>query len=546
MAVGMSGAGGLTNVAVSPERAGKFRREGLWTHDTLAGLVAEHADRQRDAIAVIDEFGQRQFRYADLVNDSAAFADFLADSGVGAGSIVSMQLPNRYEAVVVAVAVQSLGAVINPLLPNYRARELTHIFRVATPRVVVTPVHYRGWDYLPMIHEVLAATSVDVIHVVDDGAGPGLRLRDILAAADGAPRTLRAPSDASAVSELIFTSGTEATPKGVMHGEENANFAVRTLFRDLDLDSRCVVWMPSPVGHSTGFNYGVRAALVHGCTLVLQDRWDPADAVALITQYGCGYTLAATTFLADLVQECERTGTRLPTLSRFGCGGAPVPPDLVARADACGIGVLRLYGSTEVLCATWNRPGDILERRMNTDGLPLSDAEIDIRDGEGKPRPRGEPGELWVRSAQASLGFFGDPGRTAAAYDPDGWIRTGDLATIDERGYLTIVGRKKEIIIRGGINIAPREIEDLVAEFPEVARAAVVGLPHPRLGEQACACVVLTHGATLDLPSLIARLEAAGLAKYKLPERLVVMQELPTTASGKVQKHILAAQLAVT
>jgi non-ribosomal peptide synthetase component E (peptide arylation enzyme) len=176
----------------------------------------------------------------------------------------------------------------------------------------------------------------------------------------------------------------------------------------------------------------------------------------------------------------------------------------------------------------------------------LSDTEIDIRDDEGQPMPPDEPGELWVRSAQASLGFFDDPERSAAAYAPDGWVRTGDLATIDERGYLTIVGRKKEIIIRGGINIAPREIEDLVAKFPEVARAAVVGLPHPRLGEQACACVVLTPGATLDLPSLVARLEAAGLAKYKLPERLVVMQELPTTASGKVQKHTLAAQLAVT
>jgi acyl-CoA synthetase (AMP-forming)/AMP-acid ligase II len=295
--------------------------------------------------------------------------------------------------------------------------------------------------------------------------------------------------------------------------------------------------MPSPIGHSTGFNYGVRAALVTGRTLVLQDRWSAADAADLVRRFRGSYTLAATTFLSDLVTECERTGTRLDELTHFGCGGAPVPPDLVQRADAVGICVLRLYGSTEVLCATWNRREDPIEKRMHTDGRALSHTEVEIRDDDGLPAPLSTTGEPHLRGPQCSVGFYEDPERTATTYLPDGWIRSGDLAQLDESGHVTIVGRKKEIIIRGGLNIAPREVEDLISEFPEVARVAVVGLPDERLGERTVAVVVLREGAELTLDTLGQRLLATGLSKYKLPELLHIVPTLPTTPSGKVQKH---------
>jgi non-ribosomal peptide synthetase component E (peptide arylation enzyme) len=224
-----------------------------------------------------------------------------------------------------------------------------------------------------------------------------------------------------------------------------------------------------------------------------------------------------------------------------------VPASLVDRAEAVGIRVLRLYGSTEVLCATWNRRDSPLEKRRHTDGFALQDTDIEVRDEDGRtltPTPA-EPvtGELHIRGPNTSVGFFADPERTSATYLTGGWVKSGDLVRLDADGYLTVVGRKKEIVIRGGINIAPREIEDLISDLPEVRQVAVVGVPDDRLGERCCACVVLHASQHLDLPLLVDRLRAVGLATYKLPERLEILTALPTTASGKVQKHVILQQL---
>ena len=429
---------------------------------------------------------------------------------------------------------------MNPLLPNYRAHELEHVFSTAQPSVIFTPGNYRDCDYVEMMSLVVSRTGVAPLHVVVDEAGFGgdARLLEILdRGTTGHEEWVSSDSDASDVSEVIFTSGTESTPKAVMHTEETANIAARVVFEDLGVGPDQVVWMPSPVGHSTGLNYGTRTALVNGRTLVLQDRWSPSDAIELIRQNGCSYTLAATTFLQGVVEECERTQTRLPEMSHFGCGGAPVPAELVDRAQDVGIVALRLYGSTEALCGTWNRPNSPVEKRRTTDGPALSHTDIAIRDESGVEVDQPGEGELHLRGPNTSVGYYNDPERTAATYREGGWVRSGDLVSIDGDGYVTVVGRKKEIIIRGGLNIAPREIEDMLMSFSEIERAAVVGVPNERLGEKSCACVVLRPGATMDLATMTGRLREAGLAIYKLPEDLRVMESLPSTASGKIQKH---------
>ena len=297
--------------------------------------------------------------------------------------------------------------------------------------------------------------------------------------------------------------------------------------------------MPSPIGHSTGFNYGVRFALYHGLPLVLQDRWDGDVAAALVAEHRCSYTLAATTFLQDLIGAATARRRRAsPRLRFFGCGGAPVPPRLVDAAGGHGIQVLRLYGSHRGArrhvepavvdagaAARHRRRGDEPRRAR---GARRRRAAVGARRGGRAVRPAARTrasGSSPIRSA---------PRRPST---PTAGCARGDLVTIDDDGYLTVVGRKKEIIIRGGINIAPREIEELLVAFPEVERAAVVGLPDERLGERMCACVVLAAGVTLDFDTMVHRLRAAGLATYKLPERLEVLDALPTTASGKIQKH---------
>jgi len=531
---------GLCNRVTPAAQRALYRRANLWNEDTLATRAALWPDAR---IAVVDRNGARRRTYAELRRDALCVAAYLRGLRVGPGSVVSVQLPNVYETVVVALAIQLLGAVINPILPNYREKELAYIFATARPVVIFTPALYRGHDYRTM----LAPIKGGVRHVVVDTEGTGasggdadfdtlLNGGDALHAADfsGAP--------AEAVSELIFTSGTEANPKAIMHTEQTANFSVRAAYRDLELGADDVVWMPSPVGHSTGFNYGLRFALYHGLKLVLQDVWDARAAVRLIRAEGCSYTLAATTFLQDLVETVDAAGERLE-FRCFGCGGAPVPADLVERARRLGIQGLRLYGSTEVLVATWNRQHSASQHLLHSDGLPLTDIELDIRTEDGRSAAPGEAGEIVVRGPNTSVGFFNDTVRTAATYDVAGWVRSGDMAVRDEHGYISIVGRSKEIIIRGGLNIAPREIEEVLLAFPEVERAAVLPVADERLGERCCAALVFRAGHGFGFREMLARLERAGLAKYKWPERLVSLSAMPTTASGKIQKHRIAALL---
>ncbi|HEY1465781.1 MAG TPA: AMP-binding protein, partial [Acidimicrobiales bacterium] len=286
------------DAVTSPATRQRYLDQGLWDDATMAGRVAHHARAKPDAIAVVD--GAGRYSYGRLCSDAAALGAGLIELGAEPGTVVSVQLPNRYEFAVLAVAVQSIGAVINPLLPNYRARELAAAFTTAAPRVIVTPADYRGFDHRSLITGVSEATGIRPHHVVVGGE-PGPQATAYAEVASSTTGSLDA-GRAEAVSELIFTSGTEARPKAIMHTEQTANFSVRVAHDDLGLTGQDVVWMPSPLGHSTGFNYGLRFALYHGLRLVLQDRWSGEEAVDLIDREQCSYTLAATTFLQDMVE----------------------------------------------------------------------------------------------------------------------------------------------------------------------------------------------------------------------------------------------------
>ncbi len=529
------------DIVTTPDRRRVYESAGLWNGETLAGQVAAHAAHAPKRLAVIDMCGQREVTYGELDRDANRMANRLASLGVKAGDVVSVQLPNWYETVVVQVAILKLGAVLNPMLPIYRAKELRHMVTVGGVEVIVTPGVYRSFDHAAMVEEVRATVPSLSRHVTieDPEEDPEAFRRSLEQWPDTPPAHVL---DAAAVSELMFTSGTEAQPKAIMHTEQTTSFSARAAAAALGLGGRDVVWMPSPIGHSTGLNYGVRIALHHGLPLVLQDRWSAEVAAQLIERHRVSYTVAATTFLADLVAYAERAGVDATSLRLFGSGGAAVPPKLVVAAERLGMIVLRLYGSTESLVATWNRPDSSEEKRVETDGLALAHVEVEVRREDGVPLV-GEPGEIYVRGPATAVGLFADPERTAAAFDGDGWLRQGDLGVLDTDGYLTIVGRVKEIIIRGGLNIAPREIEELVIQHPAVQEVAVVGLPHPRLGEQACACVVLRDGASLTLEQLVAYLREQGLSTFKLPERLALLDALPRTSTGKVQKFAIVAGL---
>lgn len=526
--------------SVPPERRLAFESAGYWNELTLVERFDRWAEEQPDALAVIDLDGARQTTFAQLQVDSIKIAHLLQREGIQAGDVVAVQLPNWYEAVAIGLGVLRAGAVLNPLIPIYGAKELGLMLDVGRTRVIFTPDHYRGSDYAERIAEIKRGREPVVRHFMIGDPHHGARsLADLLKDVES-DASLPYPS-AECVSELLFTSGTESMPKAILHSEQTLGYSIRQMGQYLGLQADDVIWMPMPVGHSTGLNYGVRMALYHGLKLVLQDRWDAEVAVRLCETNDVTYTAVSPTFLHDMLGVLRVASTRLPKLRYFGCSGAPIPQGMAEAAAEFGISVLRGYGSTETLAAVKQHPDFPLAKRARTDGKPIPGAEIELRLDNGELARPGIEGEVYLRGPGCCVGFAPLPNQILNNVTNDGWIRSGDLAVFDEDGFLSIVGRKKEIIIRGGMNIAPREIEDLLLQHPQIEAASVLGLPDPRLGETVCACVVPKAEQELDAANVTDHLKGHNLAPYKVPSRIEFMLSLPMTMTGKVKKPELAA-----
>lgn len=489
--------------------------------------AAVRADPSR--VLLID--AEKVLTRGELVEEIALVQERLRGAGVRRGDVVTAQLPNWWETVVLAHAVWGMGAVLNPITPIYRERELTGIIGTARPAVVVVPAEYRGTDHAAMAGRALHAGRVDVPLLVLRGPGGPA------SAIGPAPRAeLTAHTDD--ISVLMFTSGTTGSAKGVLHSHRTLlaeAASIAGLYR-LEGDR---VFMPSPLTHITGLVYGVLMPLLMDGDTALLDVWDPAHAVQVVEQQGCTVCVGATPFLNGLVEEYGRLGQK-SSLKAFVCGGADVPPALVRRGqEVLGSVVARAYGLTEMPTVTCGGPTDTESVRADTDGPPVGSAEVRIRDGEGLPAG---VGELQVRGPELCLGYL-DQEHTRAAFDAEGWFSTGDLARIDETGAVTILGRIKDVIVRAGENLSAPEIESLLLEHPQVAAVAVVGVPDDTVGERACA-IVVARGAPPTLVALTRHLAGYGIARQKFPEHLLVSESLPRTPSGKVQKFLLRAEAA--
>jgi acyl-CoA synthetase (AMP-forming)/AMP-acid ligase II len=532
----------LTDVVTTAGRRQRYVSAGLWDMETLPAAVHRRAGSDPDRIAVVDLEGTRRVTYRELDEAASRVAAFLTASGVNPGDVVAVQMPNWYETVAIDVGVLRAGAVLNPLIPSYEANELGHMLDVGGAVAVITPDRYRSFDFGCRIEEVSKALGRALRHIRIPNPHDGQpTLAQFAAPAD---ETRAVARDAAEISELLFTSGTEASPKAILHSEQTTSFAIRQNARHLGLDENIVVWMPSPLGHSTGLNYGARLALQLGGRLVLQDRWEPTTAVRICASEKPSYTSVSTTFLTDMLTVLERSPADLSTLRYFTCAGTTIPAMVVSEAAKYGITVLRGYGSSETLTVSKNTPDDEWDLRVRTEGRPLDNVEVELRDAAGNTVPPGVPGEVFVRGPATCLGFARDPERTAATFSAEGWVRTGDLATLDRRGYLTIVGRTKEIIIRGGMNIAPAEIEDLLRANRRIVDVVVVGLPDARLGELVCACIVAADPKP-SFDEIVADLRDKRLATYKLPQRVEYFTSLPRTSTGKVRRPDLVAQIAL-
>lgn len=523
----------------------RFTASGQWRGKTLSGSVAYWATHAPENCAVVDDLTSLTF--SELYDKSVRLAAALGSYGVKRGDVISFQLPNWHETLVINVAASLGGFVCNPIVPIYRDAEVGYILKHSRSRVFFIPGHFRSIDYLAMVARLRSSLpNLQTVVVLRAQAMAGCVAYDDLCASqqDADPTMLAAnfpPVDPNAIKLLLFTSGTTGDPKGVLHSHNTIASEVEAAPTFWGLVSSDVVLMPSPVTHITGYLYALEMPLSVGMKVVLMERWQASDAIDLIERHRCSFTIAATPFLVELCAEAESRGASLPTLRCFASGGAPVPPEVVRRASTVlpGCLIFRVYGSSEAPTVSLGvRQGDAPDLGATTDGaIANHDARI-IDQITGDFAAIGEEGEIVTRGPELMLGYT-KPEYTEESFDKHGFFHTGDLGIISADGYITVTGRKKDLIIRGGENISPKEIEDFLHEHPSVQEAAVVAMPHARLGEAPCAYVVLRQGSNFDMEAMVTFLEQARLARQKFPDRLFVVDALPRTASGKVLKHVL-------
>lgn len=452
----------------------------------------------------------------------------LRGHGVSKGDIVSVQLPNWRETAIVMLAVWRLGAILNPITPIYRMGELQSIFRMAQPTHVVCPIQYGDVDYVAISQQALVEEGLNstVVTVSQDPQAKSF-LSPSFGATSGLP-----PLESLQVEDvclLMFTSGTTGKPKGVLHSHQTLLYETWSIIEHFTL-SKPRVFMPSPLTHITGLLYGILLPILANGSSVLQDRWNALEAIHLIEGEYCDFSVGATPFLSGLVKEYE-SSRQTSTLTYFVCGGADVPPALISRAqETMATTAVRAYGLTELPTLTCGRPTDSLKLRCADDGRLIGHSQARLSNSDG------DVGDLEVCGPEMFLGYL-DPHDNNESFTSDGWFRTGDMARLED-DRVEIVGRRKDIIVRGGENFSPMEIENLLLGLSSVADIAIVGVPDDQLGERACAMIV-PIGDPPTLHDLRIFLDTKNVARQKAPEHLLLCNELDRTASGKIQKFRL-------
>ncbi len=508
----------------------------------LASVFRHRVEAHPDRELVVH--GARRWSYADVDAQSAGLAASLAGLGVRPGDRVAVDLPNWPEWVVAFLAGARLGATVVPLDPGLSFHELKYQLRHSEARAVVTPELWNGTDYLELYEEMLGELP-DLRHVVT--VGPEdlwtddrfLQFEDLVTKGRKDGSVAEAGADEDSPLALLYTSGTMGKPKGVLLSHRNLVETARLSGEALGLRDAERVLAAVPCFHVFGASTVV-STIAFGGTLVLQERFEPAGALDLLERERITVCHGVPTMFQLLMREQSFAGRDLTALRTGVVAGAPVSPDLVRRIRAwCNVEIA--YGLTETgptVCMT--RPGDPAERREQTVGCPLPGVEVRVVDlATGSLHGPEAVGELAVKGANVMLGYHRMPGETARAHGPEGYFLSGDLVVVDEAGAVQVVGRRKEMIIRGGNNVTPREVEDVLRTHPAVDDVCVVGVPNELLGELVCACVVPVEGAILTGDEL-KEFGRDQLVDYKVPDLVRFFDAFPMTGSGKVKRMELA------
>ena len=522
------------------QRRAAYRQQGLWGDASLADYWQQTARAMPDKIAVVDNHGAT-YTYSALDHAASCLANWMLAKGIESGDRIAFQLPGWCEFTVIYLACLKIGAVSVPLLPSWREAELVWVLNKCQAKMFFAPTLFKQTrpvdlilplqNQLPQLQQIVGVDKLAP-------ATSSLSLSQILA--DNTPLSTAITTHGDELAAVLFTSGTEGLPKGVMLTHNNILASERAYCARLNLTWQDVFMMPAPLGHATGFLHGVTAPFLIGARSVLLDIFTPDACLALLEQQRCTCMLGATPFVYDLLNLLEKQPADLSALRFFLCGGTTIPKKVARECQQRGIKLLSVYGSTESSPHAVVNLDDPLPRFMHTDGYAAAGVEIKVVDDARKTLPPGCEGEEASRGPNVFMGYFDEPELTARALDEEGWYYSGDLCRMDEAGYIKITGRKKDIIVRGGENISSREVEDILLQHPKIHDACVVAMPDERLGERSCAYVVLkAPHHSLSLEEVVAFFSRKRVAKYKYPEHIVVIEKLPRTVSGKIQKFLL-------
>ncbi|EER9475016.1 medium-chain fatty-acid--CoA ligase [Escherichia coli] len=522
------------------QRRAAYRQQGLWGDASLTDYWQQTARAMPDKIAVVDNHGA-SYTYSALDHAASCLANWMLTKGIESGDRIAFQLPGWCEFTVIYLACLKIGAVSVPLLPSWREAELVWVLNKCQAKMFFAPTLFKQTrpvdlilplqNQLPQLQQIVGVDKLAP-------ATSSLSLSQIIA--DNTPLTTAITVHGDELAAVLFTSGTEGLPKGVMLTHNNILASERAYCARLNLTWQDVFMMPAPLGHATGFLHGVTAPFLIGARSVLLDIFTPDACLALLEQQRCTCMLGATPFVYDLLNLLEKQPADLSALRFFLCGGTTIPKKVARECQQRGIKLLSVYGSTESSPHAVVNLDDPLSRFMHTDGYAAAGVEIKVVDDARKTLPPGCEGEEASRGPNVFMGYFDEPELTARALDEEGWYYSGDLCRMDEAGYIKITGRKKDIIVRGGENISSREVEDILLQHPKIHDACVVAMPDERLGERSCAYVVLkAPHHSLSLEEVVAFFSRKRVAKYKYPEHIVVIEKLPRTASGKIQKFLL-------
>jgi acyl-CoA synthetase (AMP-forming)/AMP-acid ligase II len=533
----------LTSLAL--DRVREHYRGGFWRDETIYSLVQAHALATPDKIAIADQHGS--ISYAGLIAAADAFAEDLGRRGLRGGQRVAAWLPSRIETAIIVLACSREGFVCCPSLHrNHTVEEVIALLqKVRAAALVVQEGYGADADHHDIADRVRTLESLRAIYrLPPPGTGELEELSRVLLT-DG-KRPSPATSSPDRIVYLAFTSGTTGEPKGVLHSDNTLLANARSLAEDWNIGTQSVVYSLSPLSHNLGFGALVMTLAVGG-QLVVNDLLRDQSLVDRLNEVGATFLFGVPTHAIDLLRELRaRKGAGVPTLKGFRISGAAAPQEVIQELLQYGILPQSGYGMTETCSHQYTLPTDSAKRIAETCGHACPGYEIRIwdRSDANVELPVGEIGQIGGRGASLMLGYFDDQASTEDAFNSLGWFMTGDLGSLDADGYLRIVGRKKDVIIRGGHNIYPARIEALATRHPAIRKAAAIPIGDPRLGEKVCLSVTFHPGETLTPMQVLAHLHAAGLSKYDMPEYFLAVAELPETASGKIRKAAIIELIA--